>query len=43
MQDCSPFNRQGFDRTIRQPDISELTTVATFVIGEVRSQNGVTG
>ncbi|MEH2092269.1 hypothetical protein [Nostoc sp.] len=38
MQDCSPFNRQRLDRTIRQPDISEPTTVATFVIGEVRSQ-----
>ncbi|MFW9257652.1 hypothetical protein [Nostoc sp. CALU 546] len=37
MQDCSPFNRQGFDSTIRQPDISKLTTVATFVIGEMRS------
>ncbi|WP_375505745.1 hypothetical protein [uncultured Nostoc sp.] len=37
MQDCSPLNRQGFDCTIRQPDISELTTVTALVIGEMRS------
>ncbi len=29
------------DETVRVANISELTTVAAFVVGEVRSQNGV--